>query len=266
MTKCGHSFCHDCIKKSLERNNRCPRWQTPIASPSDVFPNFTLTELIRKHRLDEQKSLLDKQLSVNELRFLSQDWDLGDINNVMYLLGQRKQHLEQGSKVAETRMLKCFLEDVKMRREKELEKVKRQLEVLTQDCKVVGETLREYEEKEMSCPDHMVPNVLGSLLGAGPSGRSGDGASSSSGTHSSADTETPTTSSAVSESFAGSSVTRPSFEMTEVRKKRKLSQHFEDLESVYLSTRQMSGAAEEEGSLDQFATCLAKFSQYTDIR
>ncbi|XP_005091898.1 E3 ubiquitin-protein ligase COP1 [Aplysia californica] len=278
MTKCGHSFCHDCIKKSLEKNNRCPRCGIPIESPSHIFPNFTLTELIRKHRLDEQRNAMDKQLSVHEWQFLSQDWDLGEINNVMTLLVQRKQRLEQGSKVAETRMLKTFLEEVRDRKEKELDKVKRQLELLHQDCQAVGETLREHEEKQLACPDHLVPNTSGlsslsvastsssSGIDAGSGGVSaGVSGSSSVAAHDVTDAEGGSGSPA-SESFAGGSAARPSFEMTEARKKRKLSQHFEDLEKVYLSTRTSTGLGDGEGSLDQFAMCLSKFSQYTAIR
>ena len=57
-------------------------------------------------------------MSANEWQFLSQDWDVTEINNVMTMLVQRKQKLEQGSKVSETRMLKSFLEEVKIRKEK----------------------------------------------------------------------------------------------------------------------------------------------------
>lgn len=49
---------------------------------------------------------------------MSQEWDLGEINNVMSLLSQRKQLLERGMKVAETRMLKNFLEEVRDRKQR----------------------------------------------------------------------------------------------------------------------------------------------------
>ncbi|BFZ20618.1 hypothetical protein BsWGS_23656 [Bradybaena similaris] len=261
MTKCGHSFCHDCIEKSLERNNRCPRCVVPIDSSLHIYPNLTLMELIRKYRSDEQKTVNKQQLGVQEWQMMSQEWDLGEINNVMSLLGQRKQLLERGMKVAETRMLKNFLEEVRDRKQRELEKVKKQLEFLNQDCKSVGETLQEYEQKQLGCNDHLVPNnpASSSTAGCSTSSDANDGEI--------AGTSADSRSSGITESFAGVSVARPSVEMSEARKKRKLSQHFEDLEKVYLDTRGGLGlGGESDGSLEQFSICLSKFSQYTAIR
>lgn len=78
-------------------------------------------DLIRKHKADEQNNSLSKQLTLQDWQCLSQDWDLGEINNVMSLLFLRKQRLEQGLKVAETRILKNFLEEVRDRKEKVLD-------------------------------------------------------------------------------------------------------------------------------------------------
>ncbi|XP_059152150.1 E3 ubiquitin-protein ligase COP1-like [Physella acuta] len=262
MTKCGHSFCHECIERSVERNNRCPKCGVPIESPGHIFPNYTLMDLIRKHKADEQNNTLSKQLTLQDWQCLSQDWDLGEINNVMSLLFLRKQRLEQGLKVAETRILKNFLEEVRDRKEKELEKVKRQLEFLNQDCLSVGETLRDFEQKQLGCPDHLVPNSLSLTSIAGSST-----SSSTAETSTSDRIVTAATNSSIPESFAGGPTARPTVEMSEARKKRKVSQHFEDLEKVYLETRGGLGlGGESDGSLDEFATCLSKFSQYTSIR
>ncbi|GFR71673.1 E3 ubiquitin-protein ligase RFWD2 [Elysia marginata] len=259
MTKCGHSFCHSCIERSLERNNRCPRCGVPIESSSQIFPNFTLMELIRKHKADDQKSSTERQAGQHNWQFLSQDLDLVDINNVMSLLAMRKQLLEQGSKASEARMLKTFLEEVRTRKEKELEKIQRQLEILKQDCKAADEKLQEFEQRNLNCPDHLVPNGLSSLSEPGPSRSNGEPSSVS-------DRRIQSHVS-VAEPFAGGSATRPSFELTEAQKKRKLSQHFEDLEKVYIDTRSGAGfGGETAGSLETFANCLSKFSQYTSMR
>ncbi|KAK6978488.1 E3 ubiquitin-protein ligase RFWD2 [Biomphalaria glabrata] len=262
MTKCGHSFCRECIEKSLERNNRCPKCSIPIENSGFIFPNFALTELIKKHKQDEQKNVLVKQMSLQEWQSLSQDWDLGEINNFMSVLYLRKQRLEQGLKISETKILKNFLEEVKNRKERELEKLKRQLEYLNQDCQAVGETLREFEQKQLECPDHLVPSssTIQSIAGCSSSNLNIAGSSSSVEAGSSRDSSLP-------ESFAGGSIARPTIDMTEARKKRKVSQHFEDLEKVYLEERGGLGlGGESDGSLDQFATCMSKFLQYTSIK
>ncbi|GFN78097.1 E3 ubiquitin-protein ligase rfwd2 [Plakobranchus ocellatus] len=233
MTKCGHSFCHSCIERSLERNNRCPRCGVPIENPSQIFPNFSLMELIRKHKAGDQKHSIDKQPNVQDWQCLSQDLDLVDINNVMSLLVMRKQLLEQGSKVSEARMLRTFLEEVRGRKEKELEKLQRQLEILNQDCKAADEKVQKLEQRNFNCPDHLVPNGSASL--------EQPGSSTSHGEQSTVTDRRIRPDTAVVESFAGGSANRPTFDMSVAQKKRKLNQHFEDLEKVYLDTRTGAG-------------------------
>lgn len=41
VTKCGHSFCQNCIQTALEHTHRCPQCNTPCSINKDVFPNFT---------------------------------------------------------------------------------------------------------------------------------------------------------------------------------------------------------------------------------
>jgi hypothetical protein len=62
-------------------------------------------------------ALLFQPLTVQEWQSASQDWHLDEINNVMSLLIQKKQHLEHGTKVSEKRLLKNFLEEVRTRKQ-----------------------------------------------------------------------------------------------------------------------------------------------------
>lgn len=48
MTKCGHTFCYQCITRSLEESNRCPKCNYIIDKPDQIFPNFLLNELVQK--------------------------------------------------------------------------------------------------------------------------------------------------------------------------------------------------------------------------
>ena len=59
MTKCGHSFCHECILKSMEQSPRCPKCNFQLDSKDCLFPNFILDELVAKHirKLETEKMI-----------------------------------------------------------------------------------------------------------------------------------------------------------------------------------------------------------------
>ena len=59
MTKCGHSFCHECILKSMEQSPRCPKCNFQLDTKDCLFPNFILDELVAKHvrKLETEKMI-----------------------------------------------------------------------------------------------------------------------------------------------------------------------------------------------------------------
>jgi E3 ubiquitin-protein ligase RFWD2 len=60
VTKCGHSFCHVCIEKSLKESNRCPKCNLVIDKADQIFPNFSLNELISKYKRQERSLCKNK--------------------------------------------------------------------------------------------------------------------------------------------------------------------------------------------------------------
>ena len=61
MTRCGHTFCYECIIKCFETSSRCPKCNFDLENrESDIYPNFLLNELVAKH-----KSKLDKVARAN---------------------------------------------------------------------------------------------------------------------------------------------------------------------------------------------------------
>ena len=55
MTKCGHSFCHSCILRSLEQSPRCPKCNFHLDTTNNpnsptLIPNFALEELVAKSK------------------------------------------------------------------------------------------------------------------------------------------------------------------------------------------------------------------------
>ena len=107
VTKCGHTYCFQCITQSLEQKKSCPKCSSPVDA---VFPNFLLNELITRHRqeLQNRKTEVSKQNApgslgrqVNEIRELleqkSDQLAIADLNHLILTLRKKKRSLEQVS-------------------------------------------------------------------------------------------------------------------------------------------------------------------------
>lgn len=109
VTKCGHTYCFQCITQSLERKKSCPKCSSPVDA---VFPNFLLNELITRHRqqLQNRKRESGRGASsssaigslgrqVNEIRELleqkSDQLAIADLNHLILTLRKKKRCLEQ---------------------------------------------------------------------------------------------------------------------------------------------------------------------------
>lgn len=250
MTKCGHTFCYKCIKTSLEASNRCPKCNFVIESPDLIFPNFMLNELILKYRSrqDEKRVRIDHQnvpgsLDLAEL-ILEENMDLANVNSLLELLHTKKQKLQDDGRLAQNMVLKDFLVQVRQRKQQQLDQLTREITILDEDVETTEGWINEHRQKYPYLPDHSVPNSFDPLLPAVSSSFSQDG-------------------------FNGSKNSGKSWLQTSVTsRKKKVSQHFEDLQQCYFDIRQdeFSGEADEVGSLEEFTENLSKFTRFSSFR
>lgn len=268
MTKCGHSFCYKCILKNLERSTRCPKCNFTIENKDQIFPNFSLNELILKHkqRLDEKKIKLEKQngYGKSELQeFLAQESDsleLCDVNLMLKVLVQKKQQLEADCKAAHTQLLKEFLQQVRRHKQDVLDELTKEIQVIDDDSKRVEESLISQKSKI-------------SYRGSGNPQTSPDDAVASAA--SSADLFAASGSSSASQDgFNGSrnGSKQQWLQNTWAARRKRMHSHFSDLESCYFSLRSKdmsscsnAGDLSRDG-LEEFQVSLAKFTKYSAMR
>ncbi|KAG8187882.1 hypothetical protein JTE90_002426 [Oedothorax gibbosus] len=162
MTKCGHTFCGECITSSLANSKRCPKCNFVIENSNEIFPNFLLNELIAKHQSkfpDRKRKCslaLQNSHSISELQsFLSREKSpltIEEINSMLDILGQKKQQLEADCRESQIIILKEFLEKVRSHKEEELKRVQKQLEVVNADVLIVEDMLKNHIQSRSDVP------------------------------------------------------------------------------------------------------------------
>ncbi|XP_069120571.1 E3 ubiquitin-protein ligase COP1-like [Argopecten irradians] len=250
MTKCGHTFCYKCIKQSLEQSNRCPKCNFVIDSVQQLFPNFTVNELVLKHRgrQDEKKMKIDQQNSPGTSSDLcdlvtEDSLDLPHVNQLLSLLHHKKQLLEADGTLAQNLILKEFLQQIRVKKQEHIDQLTRELAVIDEDTKKVETMISEHRRKYPFTPDHLVPNGFDPSIST----------SSDMGSQ---------------EGFNGSKNAGKWLNTTMAARKKKVSQHFDDLEQCYFSVRQreiLTGGENKEG-LGEFTESLSKFTRFSTFR
>ncbi|KAK7487262.1 hypothetical protein BaRGS_00021490 [Batillaria attramentaria] len=267
MTKCGHSFCHKCIKQSLEKSNRCPKCNYVIENPEQIYPNFTLNELIMKFKSKqtERKRKIDQRApssgTTDLSELLSDEMDLPNINYLLEVLSHKKQKMEADGQFAESCILKEFLQQVRQRKQVQLDQLQR--EIGYRSCRHLALDLLRliYADDVMlivycclRVQDHLVPNGF-------------DPAQATSTILDAACDEAFNSSAKASGSTSHS---QKSYLQTSLAQRRKkISLHFEDLEHCYLNIRTSGLKPGPEGGgkeLDDFTNCLSKFTRYSSFR
>uniref|UniRef100_A0A182SVX4 RING-type domain-containing protein n=1 Tax=Anopheles maculatus TaxID=74869 RepID=A0A182SVX4_9DIPT len=189
ITRCGHTFCHQCIARSIDVAKKCPKCNYPLASHEHIVPNFLLNELITKHRLKagvgggggggggggllhRHKSLPGEnspQLHAGGVcggggdaiaggegdtlkHFLateSKKLSLSDVNVMLEILTQRKTLLEAESCAAQNRLLHEFLKHLLKQKEQQQLQIANEIALIRNDLLDVEKVLKEVQS---SCP------------------------------------------------------------------------------------------------------------------
>ena len=173
ITKCGHTFCYQCITKSIEIGKKCPKCNFTLPSQDQIFPNFLLNDLITKYKLRGKKNSDAKSgdsssdTLKNFLATESRKLTLPDVNVMLEILTQRKVLLEAESCAAQNRLLHEFLKHLLNQKEQQQQQIANEISLIRTDLtevekilKYVQESCPTIEEVEKSVQDEQDENVV----------------------------------------------------------------------------------------------------------
>lgn len=246
MTPCGHTFCGKCIKTCIEQNNRCPRCNTTIDNDDQIFPNVMLNELILKYKIKQEEKQMRLQnggvgncpLGIHDI-LLEENLDLAHVNQFLEILKRKKNQLEADGKRIELLILKDFLHQVRQKKQESLDQLTQNLRIIDEDSKRVEEAIADIQ-KHPTCPNSL-ENAIPSTSDPGSQ-----------------------------EGFNGSkNIEKHYLQTTMASRRKKISQHFEDLEQCYFSFKQTdSNSSDSSGKdeLESFMKSLSKFTRFSSFR
>jgi len=268
ITRCGHSFCYRCIRRSLDESNRCPKCNGVIERKDHIFPNILLNELIIKNKrsslLTTKRRRADNSVHSNEVENLvnTDNLALTEVNQLLHALQRKKETLEADSKAAQLEILKDFLLQVRRHKQQELDALQKDMKFIDDDLSHVEGKINVHssENQAVTLNMHVVPTTptiapVGNL---------------SSGTCFSLD-EASVQDDSCQDGF---NLTRHAnfhhgWSTTSLATRRKrVYEHFDDLQSCYFNVKKgtVPGSVKIEDSLDYITESLAKFTQFTSCR
>lgn len=261
MTKCGHSFCYQCIMNSLEESNRCPKCNCVVERKDQIFPNFLLNDVILKYKqgniLPKRRKAEGSAQYVAELKEMisSDSLELSDVKFLLGTLKRRREYLEADGKAAQLEVLKDFLHQVRQHKHEQMDLLNKEIKWLDDDLDRVGKKITSHtsEYQTLSLP-HVVPTTP---TGLPP--------------HSLSTSSFPVDDSSYDcqEGFNASRCgTQPALSSSTLAARRKrVHMHFEDLESCYFNLKHGRLSCDKgDDALGTFADNLLKFTRYSEFR
>ena len=276
MTKCGHTFCYNCLKRCLEQTNKCIKCNNSFLSKDEIYPNFLLNDHIQKQKrkmeevLDTSKRLKTDSRLWEWQVFLAADdhnLNLSDLDQMMKILQEKRKRIVQEGTAAHNQVLLEFLCDMRKEKQILLEKVRSELNVIETDISRVEEYLQ--NDTDIKLLDSVVPD-------------GGDAAIKKEQmvpkplADKQINENEPSTSSTdklESETFRNwnvkSKLDEGSLHRAVARRRCRLRAHFDDLQECYFNTRLSEIAPPEERDVElltDFSVKMKKFTQFSSIR
>ncbi|KFH67420.1 hypothetical protein MVEG_06152 [Podila verticillata NRRL 6337] len=265
ITRCGHSYCYVCISQHLVEKQDCPVCRQPLAR-DQIFPNFTLNDFLQE-REARPRSRLRHDL-------LQAEYTCEDIDEMVSALTAKKRELKARDQQVELEVLLDFLRNTKTEKEEALARLNAQIHCLDSDMRKVQEKLDNLKQQAGYQHSFGVVEEDDDQIEHGIAG----GAQVPNEASEEEDEAVPA-------QQAGSKRSRVQLELddkadamspgnapldssqTHVAKrinvnKKRVAEHFEDLQRCYFDFSQ-SSSARRESALSSFCSTISKFTKFS---
>eukprot|EP01132_Coremiostelium_polycephalum_P002491 gene2491-3083_t len=153
ISKCGHSYCYQCITTHLSKHHNCPLCSNYL-NRDQIFPNFALNNFVEK--LSSRNNLISTPPIKQFHNTLSnENLSISDINQMVSSLLEKRKQLELQDQQVELDILLDFLNKTKSQKIEAFKQLKRQISYLDQDISSI--------EKQKDNPTDKTSNSVNKL-------------------------------------------------------------------------------------------------------
>lgn len=170
ITHCGHSFCFQCISATVRQSQQCPVCKATVPGLNALHPNCSLNDVVAKFRSQAAANREAAKGSHRVATILSLTADLNQeqLHSLLQGITELSQHNAERDQQVKNAVTLNFLDRAIKKKEKELERVKAELEVLYSD----HDRLIASQETLQGCQQTSDP--LQAVCSTGPSSATGD--------------------------------------------------------------------------------------------
>lgn len=274
ISRCGHSFCYLCITQHLSEKQDCPICRASL-SRDQIFPNFLLNSILERSAgmldtTDEQ----DPRVRLRHELLNQNDYTREELEDMLSTLKAKKRKLEATDQQVELEVLLDFLRNTRAEKEEALARLNAQILCLDNDMRKaqekldtlkqcsgyqVTQSLEEEDDDQLESIGNSggvtVPNQVSEEEEVAVPLQSG-----SKRTHAHLDSDDKNEGASAKNpdsSTPSSKVTK----LISVNKKR-VAEHFEDLQRCYFDFS-LSSSAKRESALSSFCSTISKFTKFS---
>ncbi|GJJ72634.1 E3 ubiquitin-protein ligase RFWD2 [Entomortierella parvispora] len=271
ISRCGHSFCYLCISQHLTEKQDCPLCRSSLTR-DQIFPNFLLTSLLERstgYVDSEEDTELRTKLRHDLLD--QREFTREEIDDMLSTLRAKKRKLEATDEQVELEVLLDFLRNTRAEKEEALARLNAQIQCLDNDLRRAHEKLEvlkqyngytttqgleEDEEDQLNSGGAQVPNQVSEEEDEAVPARVG-----SKRTLSQMERENKSEVGPEDEATESELQNLKIAQQVNINKKR-VADHFEDLQRCYFDFS-LSSSARRESALSSFCSTISKFTKYS---
>jgi len=160
VAPCRHTFCRECLQRTVQASKRCPQCYLALSSMDDAKPNHEVNAQVLKYKkaldvLDTAKRPANRQLDLKVIDFIEAGADLnvGDLDRLISSLQKKRNEIVWTEERNKLYLSKKVLVEFQKQTKIEYDKVVLKVDTINNDLKELDSFISKLDENPTSPAD-----------------------------------------------------------------------------------------------------------------